>query len=57
MKKIKNALTIALISLGISSVIFGIGYVKYKFWRAEHPNAKTWTFFIKIEKNGKTSRK
>jgi hypothetical protein len=50
MKKIKNALAITLIVLVFSSVIFGIGYVKYKFWRAEHPTAKTWTFFIS---NGK----
>ena len=26
--------------------IFGIGSYKYHFWRAEHPNAPTWTFFI-----------
>lgn len=46
MKKIKETLIIMAIVLGLSGIIFGIGYVKYKFWRAEHPTAKTWTFFI-----------
>ena len=46
MKKFKSILAIALITLGICSVIYGTGYIKYKFWRAEHPTAKTWTFFI-----------
>lgn len=27
-------------------IITGIGSCKYQFWRAEHPNAPTWTFFI-----------
>ena len=46
MKKLKDNLTIALIILGFCVVIYGIGCVKYNIWRAEHPQAKTWTFFI-----------
>lgn len=46
MKKIKNILVIGLITLGICGVVYGIGYVKYKIWRAEHPQTKTWIFFI-----------
>lgn len=46
MKKFKNILVITLITLGICGLIYGIGYIKYKFWREEHPQAKTWTFFI-----------
>jgi hypothetical protein len=46
MKKIKYHLATALIILGVCSAIFMIGYIKYKFWRAVHPQAKTWLFFI-----------
>jgi len=46
MKKLKENLQIALIVLVVVTLIGGIGFVKYKFWRAEHPQAKTWTFFI-----------
>ena len=46
MKKLKERLAILLVIIGICGVICGIGWVKYKFWRAEHPQAKTWTFFI-----------
>lgn len=46
MRKIKNKLTLALIILGFCGVIYGVGYVKYIIWRAEHPQAKTWTFFV-----------
>ena len=45
MKKQKESLQIALIILGVV-LMGGIGFVKYKIWRAEHPQAKTWTFFI-----------
>ena len=46
MKKIKERFTIALIILGLCVVVYGIGYIKYKIWRAEHSQAKTWTFFV-----------
>ena len=42
----KDKIKIGLILLGIFAVIYGIGFIKYKIWRAEHPQAKTWTFFI-----------
>ena len=38
--KLIGALILVLILIG------GIGSCKYMFWRAEHPNAATWTFFI-----------
>lgn len=46
MKKQKESLQIALIILGMVVLVGGIGFVKYKIWRAEHPQAKTWTFFV-----------
>lgn len=46
MKKIINKLVKTLIVLAFCGVIYGIGYIKYKIWRAQHPQAKTWTFFI-----------
>lgn len=46
MKKIKEKLLIGLVVLGICGLIYGVGYIKYKVWRAEHPYAKTWVFFI-----------
>jgi len=46
MKKLKERFIIALIILGICGGVYGIGYIKYKIWRAEHPQAKTWIFFI-----------
>lgn len=46
MKKLKENIQVALIILGVVALIGGIGYVKYKIWRVEHPQAKTWTFFI-----------
>ena len=46
MEDIKSKLRFVLFILGFLAIIFGIGFIKYKIWRAEHPNAKTWTFFI-----------
>ena len=46
MKKIKNFLVYAGIITAFLAIIGGIGFVKYKIWRAEHPNGATWTFFI-----------
>ena len=46
MKKLKETLRIILIVVVISSTIFGVGYLKYRMWRVEHPQAKTWTFFV-----------
>jgi hypothetical protein len=46
MKKIKNILTSIIIVLAFMCVVYGIGRIKYKIWRAEHPQAETWTFFV-----------
>ena len=46
MKRIKDFLKTLLFILAILILIYGIGFVSYKVWRAEHPQAKTWTFFI-----------
>jgi hypothetical protein len=45
-EKAVTKLYIALIILGFCTIIYGIGYIKYEIWRAEHPKAETWTFFI-----------
>lgn len=42
----KKHITTALATLIIYAVIYGIGFVKYKIWRAEHPHANPWTFFV-----------
>lgn len=36
-----------LIGIIIGFGIYGLCLLKYKVWRAEHPQAKTWTFFIR----------
>ena len=46
MKKLKENLQIALIIL----FICGAGFIRYKIWKAEHPQAKTWTFFVSRSK-------
>ena len=46
MKKLKYIIAKTLIILGVFLIIYTIGYIKYKIWRAEHPQAKTWTFFV-----------
>jgi hypothetical protein len=46
MKKLKENLTVALIILGFCCLLYGVGYIKYKIWRAEHPQTNTWIFFI-----------
>lgn len=46
MKKFKNLISTIFIILSICGIIYTIGYIKYKIWRAEHPQAKTWIFFI-----------
>lgn len=51
MKKLKNYLTTILIILFIIGLISGIIYIDYNIWRAEHPNAKTWTFFLHKKSN------
>lgn len=33
-------------ALLVFPIITGIGSCKYAFWRAEHPGAPTWTFFV-----------
>lgn len=46
MKRFKKIATVLIIATSIGGVIYGVGYIKFKVWRAEHPQAKTWTFFI-----------
>jgi len=46
MKKLKDKIIIVLIILGFFTLLYGVGYIKYNIWRAEHPQTKTWIFFI-----------
>ena len=46
MQKLKKIVALGLIILFVGLTITSIGFVKYKIWRAEHPTASTWTFFI-----------
>jgi len=46
MKKFKDRFIIGLIIIGFCAIIYGIGFVKHKVWRAEHPHAESWTFFV-----------
>jgi len=41
MKKLKSVLSIVLVTLMIGLIIYGIMYIKYRIWRAEHPQTKT----------------
>jgi len=46
MKKKESVLgTLGLIAL-ITLILLTVGVINYELWRAEHPNAKTWTFFL-----------
>ena len=36
--------------IAVMAVILTIGFIKYKIWRAEHPETKTWIFFIPSRK-------
>lgn len=45
-KELKNIFTMALIVLGVFAFLLGVVFIKYKIWGVEHPQAKTWTFFI-----------
>lgn len=45
MSKIKKLYPFGLM-LFVIILIAAVGYTKYYIWRAEHPDAKTWTFFI-----------
>ena len=42
----KDTLKLIGVALLVLLLIGGIGGCKYKLWRAEHPGAATWTFFI-----------
>ena len=46
MKQIKENFKVLLIIIGFCLIVYGIGYLKYNIWIAEHPSAETWTFFI-----------
>lgn len=46
MRRFVENLKIFLVILSTLIVVFCFGFIKYKVWRAEHPQAKTWTFFI-----------
>jgi len=46
MKNLKKTFKIIIFIFSICLLIFGAGYLKYIIWKAEHPYAKTWTFFI-----------
>jgi len=46
MKKIMNFIRIASIMLAIMGILTMLVGISYKIWRAEHPQAKTWTFFV-----------
>jgi len=41
-----KVIKIIFIALLLSTFICMIGFLKYKVWRAEHPNAETWTFWV-----------
>lgn len=50
MKNTKQILNTVLIVVVLNIVVFGIGYLKYKIWRAEHPQTSTWIFIIPSSK-------
>lgn len=46
MNKLKDFFKTALAILAILFVLCGMVFISYTIWRAEHPQAKTWTFFV-----------
>ena len=46
MTKLKNNLELLFYIMVIILIVVAIVGTKYLIWRAEHPEAKTWTFFI-----------
>ena len=46
LKKITENIKVFFIILCFVGIVLGIGYIKHNIWRAEHPQAKNWTFFI-----------
>lgn len=46
MKRLKKILITWGIGICLCGILCGAGYLKYLVWRAEHPQAKTWTFYI-----------
>lgn len=50
MKKIIENIKLMGLILLIVAVIAGIGYGHFKLWRAEHPNAKTFTYFFHVSR-------
>jgi len=50
MNKLKNKIIGIVLIIAIPVFIFGIGYIKYKIWKAEHPHTSAWVFFIPTNK-------
>lgn len=46
MKKFKEFIGIICIILMLAILFGGLAFINYKVWRAEHPQAKTWTYFL-----------
>lgn len=36
--------------LFITCVVVVLGFIDFKIWRAEHPDAPTWTYYIRSER-------
>jgi hypothetical protein len=46
MKKLKQGLQSAVYILFVIALMISAGLIKYKIWRAEHPQTNTWIFFV-----------
>lgn len=46
MKKLSDDTKAKIAAIILILFFAGLVTIKYKIWRAEHPQAKTWTFFI-----------
>ena len=46
-KEMKKIIKTTLIIMAFVTIVASVGFLNYKVWRAEHPQAATWTFFIR----------
>jgi len=46
-KEMKKIIKTTLIIIAFVAIVASVGFLNYKIWRAEHPQAATWTFFIR----------
>lgn len=47
MKAFRSALAVIFFWSVVGGCIGGLGWINFKFWRLQHPQAPVWTFFLR----------